>query len=119
VGVAALSGWDISHLAVRGGGKAVIWMASLLCRTALKSSQSQHPYICSAHQSLDTAGLLSGRITAAKLKICAASEPLPRDGGVRRNFLVSKYSLYLFGFALVFLSWLGCLFNCLPILKVM
>lgn len=66
VGTAALSGWDILHLAVRGCGKAVIWMTSLLCGTALKSSQNQHPYICSAHQRLDAAGLVARHITVAK-----------------------------------------------------
>lgn len=66
VGIAALSGWDIMRLAVRGCGEAIIWMTSLLCGTALKSSQTHHPYICSARQRLDAAGLLAGHITVAK-----------------------------------------------------
>lgn len=66
VAVAALSSWAILHLAVRGGGEAVVWPTSSLCGSALKSSQNQHPCICSARQRLDAAGLLAGHVAVAK-----------------------------------------------------
>lgn len=65
VGIAALSGWDVSHLAVRGCGE-----ASLLCSTALKSSHNQHPCICCACQRLDAAGHITVANTHCLLTPC-------------------------------------------------
>lgn len=66
VSTAALRGWGILHSSVRGCGKADVWMPSLQCRAAIKSSPNCHPCICSAHQRLDATGLLAWHLILAK-----------------------------------------------------